>query len=61
MQAALQYAREHVGHDQELISLRDRAIDISRAADLLAEDSRIAMAYELARVELVLRSRVSRE
>lgn len=49
LQATLQYARERVD-DKDIIVLRDRAYDLSRAAELLVEDTKNAMDYDLARI-----------
>jgi hypothetical protein len=51
MQVALQQAREQIEGDRDIISLRDRAYDLARAAELLVEDTRNAMEYDLARTE----------
>lgn len=49
LHATLQYARERVD-DKDIIILRDRAYDFSRAAELLVEDAKNAMEYDLARI-----------
>jgi Mg2+ and Co2+ transporter CorA len=51
LQVALQQAREMVGNDRDLISMRDRAYDLARAAELLAEETKHTMDYDLALVE----------
>lgn len=46
--SALQSARESVG-EQEIISLRDRAAEISRACEILLADARNGLEYAMAR------------
>ncbi len=48
MHAALQNAREEAGPDKTLITMRDRAAEIDRAAALIHEEARNAMDYNLA-------------
>lgn len=49
MKATLQSAREAVRQDKLLITLRDRAVELSRGLDLLLADARLALDYRLAR------------
>lgn len=46
---ALQKTRELVGDNPEIINLRDQAADIERTAELLKEDARNGLHYEIAR------------
>ena len=49
LMAAMQTAREQVDH-VEIITFRDQAYNLSRASELLGEDTKNAMEYDLARV-----------
>lgn len=49
MKTALQAAREAVRDDKLLITLRDRAAELSRGLDLLLADARLTLDYRLAR------------
>jgi hypothetical protein len=51
LQGALQQAREHFDGDRDLISVRDRAYDLARASELLIEDTKNTMDYDLAATE----------
>lgn len=46
--AALQDAREHAGHDRELITVRDAAQDNERAIELIAAHARAGLDYAIA-------------
>lgn len=48
LQAALQAAREAVKDDAELITARDRAVDIQRGLELLLADAQLALNFRLA-------------
>ena len=48
MQRALQSARDASDNDQELINLRDIAVDIERGAELLVQDTKNALEYTIA-------------
>ncbi|MCW7536564.1 hypothetical protein OOT46_01670 [Aquabacterium sp. A7-Y] len=45
----LQAARERVPEDRLVLTLRDRAVELSRGLELLLADSRLALDYRLAR------------
>ncbi len=47
--AALQSAREQFGNDLTLINIRDRALEISRTAELARADSKNGLEYAIAR------------
>lgn len=49
LQATLQAAREAIPEDRDLIDLRDWAYDIERSLDLLYEDTRNALDFNIAR------------
>jgi len=49
MREALQSARELVGDDKLLITMRDRAYEVSRELDLLLSDAKLALDYRIAR------------
>ena len=49
LHSVLQAAREAVSQDRDLITLRDRAGEVDRAADLLHTDALNGMSYTLAR------------
>lgn len=49
LHAVLQKCREHSDQNKEMISLRDEAYEIDRAASLLSDDARNGMDFEIAR------------
>lgn len=49
LHATLQAAREAIPHDRDLISLRDWAYDIERTLDLIYENTKNAMDYNIAK------------
>jgi hypothetical protein len=49
LHAALQQARELIPNDRELLSIRDRAGELERSAELLHTDAKNGMDYTLAR------------
>jgi hypothetical protein len=46
---ALQSAREALGNDAFIITMRDRSVDIARGFELLLADARLALEYRVAR------------
>lgn len=48
LHAALQAAREAVGNDAELITVRDRAVEVMRGLELLLADAQLALNFRLA-------------
>ncbi|GAB4162057.1 MAG: hypothetical protein Tsb009_39200 [Planctomycetaceae bacterium] len=46
---ALQQAREYVPEDRDLINFRDRAYKVERTAELLEQDARHSLEFEIAR------------
>lgn len=49
MKSALQGAREVLGNDAFIISMRDRGVEIARGFELLLADARLALEFRLAR------------
>ena len=49
MQAALQAARDALPDERRILDLRDTAVEVERAVDLVAADARAGMEYTLAR------------